>query len=160
MSAKISRARTSHPHCEHQETSNESFRKRLWFEVQGPPGFRDRHPQVDQALRESSVRKELCLVNAVHITADVFINDDESGLRPRLRALAGETRRIEPVSGYHHDPHGKDDADAHMKRQVMGREVVVAITNGSSSSSHGGQIFYERVRQQPPQARMIKIIGD
>lgn len=137
-----------------------SFRKELWFEVRGRRGFVNITPQVEAALRESGVREGLCLVNAMHITASVFINDDESGLHHDYEVWLEKLAPHEPVSGYHHNRTGEDNADAHMKRQVMGREVVVAITEGKLDFGPWEQIFYGEFDGGRKKRALIKIIGE
>ena len=107
-----------------------SYRKELWFETATRRAYLNITPEVEAALRESGVREGLALVNAMHITASVFINDDESGLHADYDAWLERLAPHEPVAGYRHNRTGEDNADAHMKRQIMGREVVVAITAG------------------------------
>jgi len=107
-----------------------SHRQELWFEIPARRGFVNITPQVEQAVRESEVREGLVLVNAMHITASVFINDDETGLHHDYEAWLEGLAPHEPVARYHHNRTGEDNADAHLKRQVMGREVVVAVTDG------------------------------
>ena len=106
-----------------------SYRKELWFEVPRRRGFINITPQVEQCLEESTVNEGLVLINAMHITASVFINDDESGLHHDYEVWLEKLAPHEPVEQYHHNGY-EDNADAHMKRQIMGREVVVAITEG------------------------------
>ena len=108
-----------------------SHRKELWFEIPSRRGFVNITPDVEEALRESGVREGLCLVNAMHITASVFINDDESGLHADYERWLEELAPHEPLSAYKHNLTGEDNGDAHCKRQIMGREVVVAITDGA-----------------------------
>ncbi len=119
-----------------------STRKELWFNIPGRRGFVNITPDVQQALRESGVKEGLVLVNAMHITASVFINDDERGLHQDYERWLEKLAPHEPVSGYQHNQTGEDNADAHMKRQVMGREVVVAITEGRLDFGPWEQIFY------------------
>ena len=114
-----------------------SYREKLWFETPGRRAFLNITPQVEAALTESGVREGLALVNAMHITASVFINDDERGLHADYDAWLERLAPHEPVSGYCHDRTGGDNADAHMKRQIMGREVVVAITAANSALAAG-----------------------
>src|ERR1700751_2428710 len=109
-----------------------SYRKELWFETPGRRAFLNITPQVESALRESGVREGFVLVNAMHITASVFLNDDESGLPHDYDVWLEKLAPHEPVSGYRHNRTGEDNADADMKRQIMGREVVVAITAGEN----------------------------
>jgi len=137
-----------------------SYRKELWFEVRGRRGFVNITPQVEAALRDSGVREGLCLVNAMHITASVFINDDESGLHHDYEVWLEKLAPHEPVSGYHHNRTGEDNADAHMKRQVMGREVVVAITGGKLDFGPWEQIFYGEFDGGRKKRALIKIIGE
>jgi secondary thiamine-phosphate synthase enzyme len=161
MSAKILRA---HGHCvsiaDTRRTQMKSFRKELWFEVRSRRGFVNITPQVEAALRESGVREGLCLVNAMHITASVFINDDESGLHHDYEVWLEKLAPHEPVSGYHHNRTGEDNADAHMKRQVMGREVVVAITGGKLDFGPWEQIFYGEFDGRRRKRVLVKIIGE
>ncbi|MDD3827863.1 MAG: secondary thiamine-phosphate synthase enzyme YjbQ, partial [Anaerolineae bacterium] len=119
-----------------------SYRKELWFNVPNRRGFINITPQVQEALRESGVQEGLCLVNAMHITASVFINDDESGLHADYEKWLEGLAPHAPTSQYLHNRTGEDNADAHLKRQVMGREVVVAITNGKLDFGPWEQIFY------------------
>jgi len=106
-----------------------SFRKELWFTIPSRRGFINITPQVEDCIRESGITDGLCLVNAMHITASVFINDDERGLHQDLEDWLEKLAPHGPVSQYRHNT-GEDNADAHLKRSVMGREAVVAITNG------------------------------
>lgn len=107
-----------------------SYRKELWFNTPGRRSFINITSQVSDCLRESGIQEGLVLVNAMHITASVFINDDESGLHNDYEEWLEKLAPHEPVSQYRHNLTGEDNGDAHLKRQVMGREVVVAITNG------------------------------
>jgi secondary thiamine-phosphate synthase enzyme len=108
-----------------------SYRKELWFNVRGRRGFINITPEVTRALHESGIREGLALVNAMHITASVFINDDETGLHQDYDDWLESLAPHDPVSQYRHNRTGEDNADAHLKRQVMGREVVVAVTDGA-----------------------------
>ncbi len=137
-----------------------SFRKELWFNLPARRGFLNITPQVEEALRESGIREGLVLVNAMHITASVFINDDESGLHQDFDAWLENLAPHEPVSRYHHNESGEDNADAHLKRQVMGREVVVAITNGKLDFGPWEQIFYGEFDGRRRKRVLIKIIGE
>ena len=119
-----------------------SYRKELWFNVPGRRAFINITPQVKECLRESGIVEGLALVNAMHITASVFINDDESGLHHDYETWLEQLAPHEPVSHYHHNKTGEDNADAHIKRQVMGREVVVAITKAVSWTSDRGSRFF------------------
>ncbi len=137
-----------------------SFRKELVFNIPSRRGFVNITPEVEAAVRESGVQEGLCLVNAMHITASVFINDDESGLHhdyePWLEFLAPH----EPVGNYWHNRTGEDNADAHLKRQVMGREVVVAVTGGRLDFGPWEQIFYGEFDGRRRKRVLVKIIGE
>jgi secondary thiamine-phosphate synthase enzyme len=137
-----------------------SYRKELWFEVPGRRGFVNITPEVNTCLRESGVKEGLVLVNAMHITASVFINDDESGLHRDYEKWLEKLAPHEPVSGYDHNRTGEDNADAHMKRQIMGREVVVAITAGKLDFGPWEQIFYGEFDGRRRKRVLVKIIGD
>ena len=119
-----------------------SYRKELWFLIPARRGFVNITGQVDACVRESGVSEGLVLVNSMHITASVFINDDENGLHLDYEQWLEKLAPHEPVSGYQHNRTGEDNADAHLKRQVMGREVVVAITGGRLDFGPWEQIFY------------------
>ncbi|MBI4799475.1 MAG: YjbQ family protein [Desulfarculus sp.] len=137
-----------------------SHRHELWFQVPTRRAFLNITPQVQEALTASGISEGLCLVNAMHITASVFINDDESGLHADyekwLEALAPHA----PVSQYQHNRTGEDNADAHLKRQVMGREVVVAVTKGRLDLGPWEQIFYGEFDGGRRKRVLIKIIGE
>jgi secondary thiamine-phosphate synthase enzyme len=137
-----------------------SFRKELWFEIPARRGFINITRQVADCLSESGVQEGLALVNAMHITASVFINDDESGLHQDyekwLETLAPHT----PTSQYQHNRTGEDNADAHLKRQIMGREVVVAITRGKLDFGPWEQIFYGEFDGRRKKRALVKIIGE
>jgi secondary thiamine-phosphate synthase enzyme len=137
-----------------------SYRKELWFNVPSRRGFVNITPEVRKALQESGVREGLVLVNAMHITASVFINDDESGLHQDYDKWLEKLAPHEPVSGYRHNDTGEDNADAHMKRQLMGREVVVAITDGKLDFGPWEQIFYGEFDGRRRKRALIKIIGE
>ena len=137
-----------------------SFRKELWFSIPSRRGFLNITPQVEEALRESGIREGLCLVNPMHITASVFINDDESGLHHDYEQWLEGIAPHEPVSQYQHNRTGEDNADAHIKRQVMGREVVVAVTNGQLDFGTWEQIFYGEFDGRRRKRVLIKIIGE
>jgi secondary thiamine-phosphate synthase enzyme len=136
-----------------------SFRKELWFQVPTRRAFINITPQVEDFLRESSVREGLVLVNAMHITASVFINDDESGLHHDYEVWLEKLAPHEPVSQYRHNGY-EDNGDAHLKRQVMGREVVVAITGGKLDFGPWEQIFYGEFDGRRRKRALIKIIGE
>lgn len=137
-----------------------SLRKELWFEIPARMAFVNITGQVEALVRESGVQEGLCLVNAMHITASVFINDDESGLHQDYAVWLEKLAPHEPVSGYRHNRTGEDNADAHMKRQVMGREVVVAITNGALDFGPWEQIFYGEFDGKRRKRALVKIIGE
>jgi secondary thiamine-phosphate synthase enzyme len=137
-----------------------SFRKELWFEVRGRRAFLNITSDVEECLRESGVREGLCLVNAMHITASVFINDDESGLHRDYERWLEELAPHEPVSQYQHNRTGEDNGDAHLKRQIMGREVVVAVTEGKLDFGPWEQIFYGEFDGNRRKRVLVKIIGD
>ena len=137
-----------------------SYRKELWFNVPGRRGFVNITPQIDECLAESGIREGLALVNAMHITASVFINDDESGLHQDYEKWLEKLAPHEPVSGYLHNRTGEDNADAHMKRQIMGREVVVAITQGKLDFGPWEQIFYGEFDGRRKKRVLVKMIGE
>ena len=137
-----------------------SLRKEMWFEIPGRRGFRNVTPEVEAAVRESGIQEGLCLVNAMHITASVFINDDEPGLLHDYEEWLERLAPHEPVAGYRHNDTGEDNADAHMKRQVMGREVVVAITEGALDLGPWEQIFYGEFDGRRRKRALIKLIGE
>lgn len=137
-----------------------SYRKELTFNIPSRRGFVNITSQVEEALRESGVKEGLLLVNAMHITASVFINDDESGLHHDYDQWLEKLAPHEPVNQYRHNDTGEDNADAHMKRQLMGREVVVAITNGQLDFGTWEQIFYGEFDGRRRKRVLIKIIGE
>jgi len=136
-----------------------TYRKELWFNIRGRREFVNITPDVTQALQDSGVQEGLVLVNAMHITASVFINDDESGLHQDfeefLEGLAPYDR-----AKYHHHQTGEDNGDAHLKRQVFGREVVVAITKGELDFGPWEEIFYGEFDGKRPKRVLVKIIGE
>ena len=136
-----------------------SYRKELWFEVPGRRAFINITRQVEQCLGESGVTEGLVLVNAMHITASVFINDDEPGLHHDYDAWLEKLAPHAPVSQYRHNV-GEDNADAHLKRQIMGREVVVAVTRGKLDFGPWEQIFYGEFDGRRRKRALVKIIGD
>jgi len=137
-----------------------SFRKELTIEIPSRRGFANITPEVLQCLRDSGIKEGLALVNPMHITASVFINDDESGLHQDYDRWLERLAPHEPVSGYLHNRTGEDNADAHMKRQLMGREVVVAITNGKLDFGTWEQIFYGEFDGNRRKRILVKIIGE
>ena len=137
-----------------------TYRKELWFDLPTRRGFVNITSQVEEALRESRIREGLALVNAMHITASVFINDDEHGLHQDYEKWLENLAPHEPVSQYRHNDTGEDNADAHIKRQVMGREVVVAITGGQLDFGPWEQIFYGEFDGRRRKRVLVKIIGE
>ncbi len=137
-----------------------SYREELWFDVPTRRAMINITPQVEAGLRKSEIQEGLVLVNAMHITASVFINDDESGLHQDyddwLEALAPH----EPISRYRHNRTGEDNGDAHLKRQIMGREVTVAVTNGRLDFGPWEQIFYAEFDGRRRKRVLVKIIGE
>lgn len=136
-----------------------SYRKELWFNTKNRIEFINITPEVNQCLKESGVREGIVLVNAMHITASVFINDDESGLHHDFSRWLEELAPHEPVSRYRHNV-GEDNADGHLKRQIMGREVVVAITEGKLDFGPWEQIFYGEFDGGRKKRVLVKIIGE
>jgi secondary thiamine-phosphate synthase enzyme len=137
-----------------------SFTRYLEMNVPARRAFVNITDQVAQVVRDSGVREGLCLVNAMHITASVFINDDEPGLHEDYDEWLERIAPHEPVSGYRHNRTGEDNADAHLKRQVMGREVVVAITDGRLDFGPWEQIFYGEFDGRRRKRVLIKVIGE
>ena len=137
-----------------------SYRKELWFNIPARRGFINITPEVELALRESEITEGLILINAMHITASVFINDDERGLHLDYDRWLEKLAPHEPVSGYQHNLTGEDNADAHLKRQVMGREVVVAVTKGALDFGPWEQIFYGEFDGHRAKRVLVKIIGE
>ena len=136
-----------------------SYRKELWFNVPGRRGFVNITPQIEDSIRESGITEGIALINAMHITASVFINDDESGLHHDLEVWLEKLAPHEPVSQYRHNV-GEDNADAHLKRSVMGREAVVAITDGKLDFGPWEQIFYGEFDGRRRKRVLVKIVGD
>jgi secondary thiamine-phosphate synthase enzyme len=137
-----------------------SFRKELWFHLPERRGFVNITPQVIDCLDESGVREGLVLINAMHITASVFINDDESGLHHDYEKWLEELAPHEPISQYRHNNTGEDNGDAHLKRQIMGREIVVAVTDGRLDFGTWEQIFYGEFDGRRRKRVLVKIIGE
>jgi secondary thiamine-phosphate synthase enzyme len=137
-----------------------SYRKELWFDVPQRMGFVHITGDVEECLKESGVREGLCLVNAMHITASVFINDDEGGLHRDYAKWLEELAPHEPVSQYLHNRTGEDNGDAHLKRQVMGREVVVAVTGGKLDFGPWERIFYGEFDGKRRKRVLVKIVGE
>jgi|TARA_B100000029_G_scaffold511434_1_gene605464 secondary thiamine-phosphate synthase enzyme len=137
-----------------------SLTEELWFDVPTRREFINITSQVEELVQRSEVREGLCLVNAMHITASVFINDDESGLHADYEKWLEELAPHEPIGQYKHNNTGEDNADAHLKRQVMGREVVVAITEGRLHFGPWEQIFYGEFDGRRRKRLLVKIIGE
>jgi secondary thiamine-phosphate synthase enzyme len=137
-----------------------SFRKELWFEVPGRRAFINITPEIEACLAESGVKEGLVLVNAMHITASVFINDDEKGLHHDYDVWLEHLAPHEPIDRYRHNRTGEDNADAHLKRQIMGREVVVAATRGKLDFGPWEQIFYGEFDGRRRKRVLVKIIGE
>ena len=133
--------------------------KELWFETKKPREFINITREVESLLAESGIQEGLCLVNAMHITASVFINDDESGLHRDFDSWLEKLAPHEPVSSYSHNS-GEINADAHLKRQIMGREAVVAVTGGHLHFGPWEQIFYGEFDGQRRKRVLVKIIGE
>lgn len=137
-----------------------SYRKELWFNTTKRREFINITSDVEQCLRDSAIREGLALVNAMHITASVFINDDEPGLHQDYEEWLEQLAPHEPVSRYRHNRTGEDNGDAHLKRQVMGREVVVAVTGGKLDFGPWEQIFYGEFDGRRKKRVLVKIIGE
>ena len=136
-----------------------SYRKELWFKVGSRRAYLNITRQVEACLSESGIREGLCLVNAMHITASVFINDDEGGLHADFERWLEKLAPEKPYSQYAHNG-AEDNGDAHLKRQVMGREVVVAVTGGRLDFGHWEQIFYGEFDGLRKKRVLVKIIGE
>ena len=136
-----------------------SYRKELWFEVPGRRGFVNITSQIESCLRESKIQDGLLLCNAMHITASVFINDDERGLHQDFERWLEQLAPHVPLARYEHNKTGEDNGDAHLKRSIMGREVVVAITAGHLDFGPWEQIFYGEFDGRRRKRVLVKIIG-
>lgn len=136
-----------------------SYRQELWFEVPTRRGLINITAQVEECLRKSGITEGLCLVNAMHITASVFINDDEPGLHHDYEVWLEKLAPHAPVAQYHHNGY-EDNADAHLKRQIMGREVVVAVTKGALDFGTWERIFYGEFDGRRKKRVLVKIIGE
>jgi secondary thiamine-phosphate synthase enzyme len=137
-----------------------SYREELWFDVPTRRAFINITPKVEECLRKSGVKEGLCLVNAMHITASVYINDDEAGLLADYEDWLEKLAPHEPTSHYRHNRTGEDNGDAHLKRQIMGREVVVAVTQGRLDFGPWEQIFYGEFDGRRRKRVLVKIIGE
>ena len=136
-----------------------SYRKELWFETRQRRAFLNITPEVGDCLRESGIREGLCLVNAMHITASVFINDDERGLHADFERWLERLAPEKPHAQYAHNG-AEDNADAHLKRSIMGREVVVAVTNGQLDFGPWERIFYGEFDGKRRKRVLVKIVGE
>ncbi|MGB9125541.1 MAG: secondary thiamine-phosphate synthase enzyme YjbQ [Nitrosotalea sp.] len=132
----------------------------LTYNIPSRRGFVNITPEVRKIIQKSGIKEGLCLVNAMHITASVFINDNESGLHHDYEEWLEKIAPHEPISKYEHNKTGEDNADAHLKRQVMGREVVVAITKGQLDFGPWEQIFYGEFDGKRPKRILVKVIGE
>ena len=137
-----------------------SLSEHLWFETPHRRDYLNITNTVEALVRKSGVQEGLCLVNAMHITASVFINDDEPGLHHDYEAWLERLAPHDPVAAYHHNRTGEDNGDAHLKRQVMGREVVVAITGGRLDFGPWEQIFYGEFDGRRRKRVLVKVIGE
>ena len=137
-----------------------SYREEYWFNIPSRRGFVNITTKVEESIKKSAIQEGLVLVNAMHITASVFINDDESGLHHDYDHWLEQLAPHEPISRYRHNRTGEDNGDAHLKRQIMGREVVVAITKGKLDFGPWEQIFYGEFDGNRKKRVLVKIIGE
>ena len=137
-----------------------NFRKELWFNAPERMHFTNITPDVRQCLSESGINEGLLLVNAMHITASVFINDDELGLHHDYKLWLEKIAPHQPINYYRHNDTGEDNADAHIKRQIMGREVIIAVTKGKLDFGPWEQIFYGEFDGRRRKRVLVKIIGE
>ncbi len=137
-----------------------SYRKELWFNIPARVGLINITSQIKKCLQESGIEEGLILINAMHITASVFINDDEHGLHYDYKEWLEKLAPHEPIRHYRHNDTGEDNADAHLKRQIMGREAMVAITEGKLDFGPWEQIFYGEFDGQRRKRVLVKIIGE
>lgn len=137
-----------------------SYRQELWFSIPERMALANITEKVRVCLEESGIKEGLALINAMHITASVFINDDESGLHHDYKSWLEKIAPHEPINNYRHNDTGEDNADAHLKRQIMGREVVVAITEGRLDLGTWEQIFYGEFDGRRRKRVLVKIIGE
>lgn len=138
----------------------QSYRREIWLEVPTRRAFLNLTPQIEACVAESSIKEGLCLINAMHITASVFINDDETGLHHDYEMWLEDLAPHEPIDRYRHNLTGEDNGDAHLKRQIMGREVVVAVTGGRLDFGTWEQIFYGEFDGRRRKRVLVKIIGE
>jgi secondary thiamine-phosphate synthase enzyme len=137
-----------------------SHREELWFDTRERMEFVNITPEVERIVRESGIREGLVLVNAMHITASVFVNDDEKGLHDDFRRFLEKACPYQPTAQYRHNDTGEDNADAHLKRQLFGREVTVAITGGRLDFGPWEQIFYGEFDGKRRKRVLVKVIGE
>ena len=137
-----------------------TYREEIWFNTKTRRDYINITDTVQKAIDKSGIQEGLCLVNAMHISASVYINDDESGLIKDYDDWLEELAPHEPIEHYHHNKTGEDNADAHLKRQIMGREVVVAITKGKLDFGPWEQIFYGEFDGRRKKRVLVKIIGE
>ena len=137
-----------------------SFREEMWFQTKNKREYINITSQVEAAVKKSGIKEGLCLVNAMHITASVYINDDEQGLIADYDDFLERLAPHDPVSQYRHNRTGEDNGDAHIKRQLMGREVVVAVTDGKLDFGPWEQIFYGEFDGRRRKRVLVKIIGE
>jgi len=137
-----------------------SFRKELWFQIPSRRAFVNITREVETCVAESGIQEGMVLVNSMHISSSVFINDDESGLHHDFEVFLEKLAPHEPIRQYRHNDTGEDNADAHIKRQVMGRETVVAITKGKLDFGPWEQIFYGEFDGKRKKRVLVKIIGE
>jgi len=137
-----------------------SYRKEIWMNVPARRAFVNLTPQVQECLRESGIKEGLALINAMHISASVFINDDEPGLHRDFEQWLEKLAPHAPIEQYRHNDTGEDNADAHIKRQIMGRETVVAVTEGRLDFGPWEQIFYGEFDGRRKKRVLVKIIGE
>ncbi|MCK6446444.1 MAG: secondary thiamine-phosphate synthase enzyme YjbQ [Planctomycetes bacterium] len=137
-----------------------SHRKELWFEVPARRGFVNITDEIESALAESGIREGLCAVNAMHITASVFVNDDERGLHRDYERWLEKLAPHEPTSAYDHNRTGEDNGDAHLKREILGRGVVLAVTAGKLDFGPWEQVFYAEFDGRRRKRVLVKIIGE
>jgi secondary thiamine-phosphate synthase enzyme len=137
-----------------------SYREELTFEIPRRRAFVNITAQVEEAVRKSGIREGLCLVNSMHITSSVFVNDDESGLHQDFERWLEELAPHDPTDAYQHDRTGEDNADAHLKRQIMGREAVLAVTAGKLDLGAWEQVFYGEFDGRRRKRVLVKLIGE
>jgi secondary thiamine-phosphate synthase enzyme len=137
-----------------------SFRKELWFNLPERRSYVNITPELEKCLRESSIKEGILLCNAMHITASVFVNDDESGLHHDFEKWLEGLAPEKPYTHYRHNDTGEDNADAHLKRTIMGRETVIAVTDGKLDFGPWEQVFYSEFDGKRRKRVLVKIIGD